>query len=248
MVGEEVHSAAAQVFRIWHFLLSLIPFCKKLLTAQLLREWEKHFVERWGAAIFRETLTKRARLRVVSTSLSEHQMISRTVRSQSTFKQLEPPPLQNTVDMVDPKEQAVIFEQSYNLHDDQRTAAIRLLDDDRFDVDIQRTHKSTTATSTSSESVFSAAAAVDAVSESVAEHDCTGKHLFVLVHGYQGNSWDMRMFRNRLLVKCPDDVFLMSESNEAPTATEGDIAKMGQRLAAEIVDAIDAQIVSQQKV
>lgn len=128
MVGEEVHSVAGQVFRIWHFLLSLIPFCKKMLTAQLMKEWERHFVERWGAAIFRETLTVRARLRVVSTSLSEHEMISRTVRSQSTFKQLQPPPLQDVVYMIDPKEQAVIFEQSYNLPDDRQSEEYRLLD------------------------------------------------------------------------------------------------------------------------
>lgn len=79
------------------------------------------------------------------------------------------------------------------------------------------------------------------------EHECLGKHLFVLVHGYQGNSWDMRMFRNRLLVKCPDDVFLMSECNEKESLTEGDIAEMGSRLAAEIVSFIDLHILSQRQ-
>merc|ERR1712154_697268 len=91
----------------------------RLLTKHLLGEWERAFVERWGACIFRETLTVRARLRVVSTSLSEHEMISRKVRSQSTLNQLEPPPLQDIVYMIDPKQQAVVFEQSYNLPDNR---------------------------------------------------------------------------------------------------------------------------------
>ncbi len=91
-------------------------------------EWEKSFVERWGACIFRETLTVRARLRVVSTSLSEHEMISRKVRSQSTLNQLEPPPLQDIIYMIDPKQQAVIFEQTYNLPDNRSSESIRLLD------------------------------------------------------------------------------------------------------------------------
>ncbi len=77
------------------------------------------------------------------------------------------------------------------------------------------------------------------------DHECIGKHLFVLVHGYQGNSWDMRMFRNHLLVKCPNDLFLMSESNENEGQTEGDITEMGQRLANEIVEFIDLNIIQQ---
>ena len=128
IIGEDVHKIAGQVFRVWHFFLSIIPFCKRLLTKKLLYEWEKSFVERWGACIFRETLTVRARLRVVSTSLSEHEMISRKVRSQSTLNQLEPPPLQDIIYMIDPKQQAVIFEQTYNLPDNRSSESIRLLD------------------------------------------------------------------------------------------------------------------------
>merc|ERR1712060_682678 len=77
------------------------------------------------------------------------------------------------------------------------------------------------------------------------DHECVGKHLFVLVHGYQGNSWDMRMFRNHLLVKCPNDLFLMSESNENEGNTEGDITEMGQRLCQEIIEFIELNIISQ---
>jgi len=41
-----------------------------------------------------------------------------------------------------------------------------------------------------------------------------GVHLFVLVHGFQGNSCDMRLLKNNLSVMHPDAIFLSSSSNE----------------------------------
>jgi pimeloyl-ACP methyl ester carboxylesterase len=63
-----------------------------------------------------------------------------------------------------------------------------------------------------------------------------GRHLFVLVHGYQGNSWDMRLLRNVLAVFHPEARFHCSTVNEG--LTEGDIDAMGRRLA----DEVDAQV------
>lgn len=63
-----------------------------------------------------------------------------------------------------------------------------------------------------------------------------GKHVFVLVHGYQGNVWDMRLFKNRLLFMFPNALCLLSSSNEGKT--EGAIDEMGRRLATEVDDFI----------
>merc|ERR1719336_1500802 len=63
-----------------------------------------------------------------------------------------------------------------------------------------------------------------------------GVHLFVLVHGFQGNSFDMRLMKNNLALLYPDAIFLCSISNE--DNTEGDITDMGQRLAQEVVNYI----------
>ena len=56
-------------------------------------------------------------------------------------------------------------------------------------------------------------------------------HLFVLVHGLQGNSCDMRLLKNNLSVMHPDAIFLSSNANEEQT--EGHIMEMGERLATE---------------
>jgi len=63
-----------------------------------------------------------------------------------------------------------------------------------------------------------------------------GVHLFVLVHGFQGNSFDMRLMKNNLALLYPDSIFLCSTSNE--DNTEGDINEMGIRLAQEVVNYI----------
>ena len=59
-----------------------------------------------------------------------------------------------------------------------------------------------------------------------------GRSVYVFVHGFQGNSYDMRMFKNQLALLCPDALCLLSTSNEL--LTEGDIREMGARLAAEV--------------
>jgi len=59
-----------------------------------------------------------------------------------------------------------------------------------------------------------------------------GIHLFVLCHGFQGNSFDMRLLRNNLSLLYPEALFLCSCENE--NKTEGDLTEMGVRLAMEV--------------
>eukprot|EP00392_Amoebophrya_sp_AT5.2_P008281 g8300.t1 len=61
-------------------------------------------------------------------------------------------------------------------------------------------------------------------------------HLVVLVHGFQGNRFDMRLVKNLLAVSFPELVLLSSSTNE--DNMEDSIESMGQRLAQEITDFI----------
>jgi len=56
-----------------------------------------------------------------------------------------------------------------------------------------------------------------------------GLHLFVMSHGFQGNSNDLRGLKNQIAHLFPDSLFLMATSNEGKT--DGDILEMGDRLA-----------------
>ena len=57
-------------------------------------------------------------------------------------------------------------------------------------------------------------------------------HLIVFVHGFQGNSFDLRLIRNNIAMCRPNAYMMCSSKNEEHT--EGDIATMGERLAREV--------------
>ena len=58
------------------------------------------------------------------------------------------------------------------------------------------------------------------------------EHLFVLVHGFQGTSFDMRLLKDNLSLLHPNALFLCSSCNE--DCTDGDINEMGKNLAYEV--------------
>ena len=57
--------------------------------------------------------------------------------------------------------------------------------------------------------------------------DSNGVHLFILCHGFQGNSFDMRLFKNNIALLYPDSLFLCSKTNE--DFTDYDIQEMGRK-------------------
>ncbi|CAD7970955.1 unnamed protein product [Amoebophrya sp. A120] len=63
-------------------------------------------------------------------------------------------------------------------------------------------------------------------------------HLFVLVHGFQGNHYDMRCIKNLLSLSFPEAVFLLSSCNESRMLVDS-IETMGVRLAQEVQDYIE---------
>ena len=62
------------------------------------------------------------------------------------------------------------------------------------------------------------------------------RHLVVLVHGFQGNSFDVRLIRNQVALCRPDTLLMCSHMNEGET--EGDISEMGERLSEEVLQYI----------
>lgn len=61
--------------------------------------------------------------------------------------------------------------------------------------------------------------------------------MIVLCHGFQGNSFDLRCFKNNISYLYPDTLFLCASANE--DLTDGEIAGMGIRLANEVKNYID---------
>jgi hypothetical protein len=63
-------------------------------------------------------------------------------------------------------------------------------------------------------------------------------HLIFMVHGYAGNSWDMRLTKNIMAVLVPDATIVCSVCNESNT--DDDIATLGRRLADEVARYADS--------
>jgi len=69
------------------------------------------------------------------------------------------------------------------------------------------------------------------------KNEYKGIHLMILCHGFQGNSFDLRCFKNNISYLYPDTMFLCASANE--DLTDGEIAGMGVRLANEVKNYID---------
>ncbi|CAN1324779.1 Protein FAM135B [Linum perenne] len=72
------------------------------------------------------------------------------------------------------------------------------------------------------------------------EHNSRILKVVVFVHGFQGQSLDLRLVRNQWLLIDPKVDVLMSEANEAKT--EGDFREMGLRLAKEVTCFLEKKI------
>ncbi|EZG80086.1 putative serine esterase [Gregarina niphandrodes] len=59
-----------------------------------------------------------------------------------------------------------------------------------------------------------------------------GLHLIILVHGFKGNSFDLRIFKNSLQQLYPEHVYLLSAVNE--NRTDDDIEEQAERLSQEV--------------
>lgn len=64
-------------------------------------------------------------------------------------------------------------------------------------------------------------------------------HLIVLVHGYQGSNFDLRLYKNYIAKLFPNSIFLLSNSNKEKK--EASILQMGKNLAQEIIDYINTK-------
>lgn len=69
------------------------------------------------------------------------------------------------------------------------------------------------------------------------ERNAKEPHLIILVHGFQGNSEDLRILRNNLLAIYPSSIFLSSNCNEAESDTN--IEEQGRKLANEVINYIE---------
>eukprot|EP00921_Rhytidocystis_pertsovi_P014543 GHVQ01023499.1.p1 GENE.GHVQ01023499.1~~GHVQ01023499.1.p1 ORF type:complete len:1017 (+),score=145.88 GHVQ01023499.1:88-3138(+) len=140
-----------------------------------------------------------------------HTKVAETLRRSSHLSLLEPLPVQD-VNML-AEFQPVVFQQKYRLADSARDAAA------------ERSGGETRA-------VMRGGVLLPPSCAPQKPSTYVGVHLFVLVHGFQGSAYDMRLVRNNLSMVYSSAVILCATCNQ--DCTEGDIGTMGERLAEEV--------------
>jgi len=210
MLLREINEASANTFESWQRLLNLIPYCNREVTSLLRVEWEENMIKRWGESVFTESMLPEDVYTGDDKNIEVHAQLAEKCRIDSDWRKgmMEPP---------------------LPVEDEAMTPKI-----DIHPIVFERTYRAETR-SPYPVPVFSKHAPLKTQIPS-APKAYRGSHLFILVHGFQGNSFDMRLMKNNVAVLYPDAIFLCSNSNEENT--EGDIHDMGIRLAQEVVNYI----------
>ncbi|CEL92530.1 unnamed protein product [Vitrella brassicaformis CCMP3155] len=241
LMAQDFHVLATQLFELWHKFLNLVPFVTKELQMLLRVQWERQVLERWSEAIFRDLipLDDLAVSPSYETNLATweiHQKEADRVRSSllqpsAVFGEEERSLVEDIAGST-AETQPTIFEQRYVTLKD---AGARGLVGDWQSKEALTMLSNRQAPITSNRANSKKVPPIPRVIPSQPK-PYKGTHLVVLVHGFQGNSWDMRLMRNHLALLFPECVYLCSSCNE--DKTEGDIDEMGQRLAEEVRHAI----------
>jgi len=216
LLAEDLSFMSAQVLEVWQVLLKSLPPCSNDIGSLLRASWCQQAAAVWTLSIFHETcsiedLTVPSDRKIWST----HEEIAKQIR-QSPNQSHEAQTRCSIEDVsmsIDHAAHPILFEQRYE------------------------------ATS----SVAAGPPSGETTSEAGVGHKkqpgpgqrlgptaqpYKGVHVFVLVHGFQGNSFDMRLMKNNIALLYPKALYLCSSSNEEDT--EGDLQQMGENLADEV--------------
>ncbi|CAK0889495.1 unnamed protein product, partial [Prorocentrum cordatum] len=207
----ELAAAGCRVAEVWHELLAVLVHAPGEISASLRSGWERDFAARWSRCIVREPL--RTDVHVVDEDdCEEHGVAASALREALLLEEGggRPPSVEDRSLVPAAGLRPVVFEQCYFAG----AAAVRRPLVHGGVHGVPSTPPEAKGTLPSDPKPY------------------RGLHLFVLVHGFQGNSFDMRLMRNNLALAYPDAAFLSSTSNEDDT--DGDISEMGVRLAAEV--------------
>lgn len=162
--------------------------------------------ERWGESIFREEIyTKDLALPVESNSGEQHKTIATQFRKKFYYQNLETLVIEDLNMFPKPEYHPILFEEIY-IKPAISPKQLKKPRNPSFHNVPNKCHTNVLMSDR--------------------------EHLFVLVHGFQGTSFDMRLLKDNLSLMHPNALFLCSSSNE--DCTDGDINEMGKNLAHEV--------------
>lgn len=208
----DIDAVSAQIAEVWNQSLGVMSSVCREVAALLRMDWEQCIIDRWAVCIQKDVMSDS-----IAEPTDKNIGILHGGQAEATRRQLASQPVDWTGPCVEDttlfpptSQRPVLFEQRY----------------------LPRPP--------SSKATCDAGASVPSESQRLlpsAPKEYDGVHLFVLVHGFQGNSYDMRLMKNNIALLFPEAICLCSSANE--DNTDGDVNEMGIRLAQEVVNYVN---------
>mmetsp|Transcript_7818 Transcript_7818/g.24319 ORF Transcript_7818/g.24319 Transcript_7818/m.24319 type:complete len:777 (-) Transcript_7818:77-2407(-) len=207
LLAEDLSFMSAQIVEPWQLLTRSLPRALADVTSRLYAAWDRRLAQHWAESIFC-CICPAVELATPSNQhmRTETALAAAELRSSPQYQCLQAHLLEDVSMVPPPEEHPVIFEQRYTSE-----GALPDL--------VERGH-------------FVRGAVGRPGASGSGEVLGPGAHIVVLVHGFQGTSFDMRLLKNHIALLHPLAICLCSTANEDDT--ERDIEQMGERLAEEV--------------
>jgi len=209
-IMKEINVIAGNTFQSWYLLVDMMMDCPKMIISLLRDDYLRQLKERWGESIFQQIY------RIPELSITYEPKLG------ETHKQIAAARRGNLYYKV-----LDIYNSIEDINMFPKPEFHPILFEEVYIKDVLGKDKTVDAMMSEIENNYK-------------KGEYKGIHLIVMSHGFQGNSYDLRLFKNNISYLYPDTMFLCASCNE--DMTDGEIAQMGVRLANEVKTYIDEWI------
>ncbi len=221
-IFKEINYISTQIGYIWHKYIELIRNFPGPSNFILKLEFRKELKEGLFKFIEKETLTitdTNSLLIPLETNLQNINMTSALDKRQNLTQTYKRPLIENSNFKINPQTFPILFEETYIKNLNQNTDKKSLIDSNILLIE-------------KDESKLKENLEMKNNLKNYRNNQTLGLHLIILVHGFEGNSNDMRVIKNEIALINPSIVFLSSISNQDDTGI--DLYQMGKNLASEV--------------
>ena len=232
-IFQEINFISAQIGYLWHKYIELIRFFPGPVNFIMMMEFNNKLKEDLFKFLKKNiiSITETSSLLLpIESNLQEHNNSQANEIRQNLIQNYLRPQIENENYKISPEIYPILFEETYMKNLNQNSDKQVILD----------TNSIYTNNQNNSNSVLNETSNLNQNSQmnltnnnsDVKYENTLGLHLIVLVHGFQGNSNDMRLIKNEIALINPSCVFLSSVANQDDT--EIDFVEMGKKLADEV--------------
>lgn len=225
-IFQEINFISSQIGYMWHKYIELMRFFPGPVNFILMMEAKGKLKEDLFKFLKKSIISiseTSSLLLPIESNLQEHNNSQATEIRQNLVTNYIRPQIESENYRINPEIYPILFEETYIKNLNQNSDKQVVLDSNQ--IYNSYTDGNNTGNQNSQMSL-------PGTNTEIKYENTLGLHLIVLVHGFQGNSNDMRLIKNEIALINPSCVFLSSTSNQEDT--EIDFVEMGKKLAAEV--------------